>query len=103
MKRSGKLVIFNIVIFKLSLGEKKVLLNAIKIVLWRRWAEIKMMLTQIKMMLFTKRNKINIKVVLLDKIENFTKLNFCLIKYSVDATQIKMMFIGNQNDVIYQT
>ena len=62
-----------------------------------------MMLTQIKMMLFTKRNKISIKVVLLDKIENFTKLNFYLIKYGVDVTQIKMMFIGNQNDVIYQT
>ena len=55
------------------------------------------------MMLFTKRNKISIKVVLLDKIENFTKLNFYLIKYGVDVTQIKMMFIGNQNDVIYQT
>ena len=62
-----------------------------------------MMLTQIKMMLFTKRNKISIKVVLLDKIGNFKKLNFCLIKYSIDVTQIKMMFIGNQNDVIYQT
>ena len=55
------------------------------------------------MMLFTKRNKISIKVVLLDKIGNFKKLNFCLIKYSIDVTQIKMMFIGNQNDVIYQT
>ena len=62
-----------------------------------------MMLTQIKMMLFTKRNKISIKVVLLNKIGNLKKLNFCLIKYSIDATQIIMMFIGNQNDVIYQT